>query len=56
MPSGLEIPDADDLRAWVAARLASYKRPRRVVFVDEVRRTTIGKPDYEWARRMFASR
>jgi fatty-acyl-CoA synthase len=40
----------DDLAQWVAGRLAHYKRPRRVVLVDEVHRTTVGKVDYDWAR------
>ena len=40
----------DDLAHWVEGRLAHYKRPRHVVVVDEVRRTTVGKVDYEWAR------
>ena len=35
---------------WVGARLAGYKRPRRIVFADEVGRTTVGKLDYDWAR------
>ncbi|HEX5588474.1 MAG TPA: AMP-binding protein [Acidimicrobiia bacterium] len=42
-------PEPDELSRFVATQLASYKRPRRVVFVDEVQRTTIGKADYEWA-------
>jgi fatty-acyl-CoA synthase len=46
-------PAPDDLGEWVAARLARYKRPRRVVLVDEVQRTTIGKADYGWARRQL---
>jgi acyl-CoA synthetase (AMP-forming)/AMP-acid ligase II len=44
----------DDLSQWVAGRLAHYKRPRHVVVVDEVRRTTVGKVDYEWARTTLA--
>ncbi len=44
-------PDADALGDWVSARLAGYKRPRRFVFADEVGRNTVGKLDYEWARR-----
>ncbi|MEU4810090.1 class I adenylate-forming enzyme family protein [Nocardia fluminea] len=35
--------DADDLIALVGARLASYKRPRRVVFVPEIPRLPSGK-------------
>jgi 3-oxocholest-4-en-26-oate---CoA ligase len=41
---------ADDLASWVGERLASYKRPRRITIVDEVRRTSVGKADYAWAR------
>lgn len=41
---------SEDLAHWVEGRLAHYKRPRRVVIVDEVQRTTVGKVDYEWAR------
>jgi fatty-acyl-CoA synthase len=44
-------PDPDELGEWVATRLARYKRPRRVLIVDEVQRTTIGKADYTWARQ-----
>ena len=44
---------ADALGDWVGARLAGYKRPRRIVFTDEVGRTTVGKLDYEWARRVL---
>jgi len=47
-------PSPDNLSQWVAGRLAHYKRPRHVVVVDEVRRTTVGKVDYEWARTTLA--
>jgi acyl-CoA synthetase (AMP-forming)/AMP-acid ligase II len=49
--SGDDPPDAVALDGWVGARLAGYKRPRRIVFADEVGRNTVGKLDYEWARR-----
>ncbi|HLM19050.1 MAG TPA: AMP-binding protein [Acidimicrobiia bacterium] len=49
--TGDHPPDADALGDWVGARLAGYKRPRRFVFADEVGRNTVGKLDYEWARR-----
>jgi fatty-acyl-CoA synthase len=49
--NGDDTPDADALGDWVSARLAGYKRPRRFVFADEVGRNTVGKLDYEWARR-----
>jgi fatty-acyl-CoA synthase len=48
--TGATPPDARALDAWVGARLAGYKRPRRIVFADEVGRNTVGKLDYEWAR------
>jgi fatty-acyl-CoA synthase len=51
---GAEPPSAEELSAWVGARLAGYKRPRRVVVVDEVRRNPIGKADYEWARSVLS--
>ena len=35
----------DDLRAWVAARLADYKTPDRIVFVDQMPMTSVGKID-----------
>ena len=34
---------ADDLMAWVAARVAGYKKVRRVEFIEEVPRSTSGK-------------
>jgi 3-oxocholest-4-en-26-oate---CoA ligase len=39
----------DELRAFVAERLARYKVPKRVVHVDAVVRSAAGKPDYRWA-------
>jgi 3-oxocholest-4-en-26-oate---CoA ligase len=42
-------PTADALAAHVAGRLADYKKPRRIVFVPEVRRSPSGKADLRWA-------
>jgi fatty-acyl-CoA synthase len=44
--------EADEavLREFVRTKLASYKVPKQVVIVDEVRRAPNGKPDYDWAR------
>jgi fatty-acyl-CoA synthase len=36
---GCEPPDVDELRAWCADRLASFKHPRRVVVLDALPRT-----------------
>ena len=40
----------EELREAAAADLARYKLPRAFVFVDAVRRTPTGKPDYRWAK------
>jgi acyl-CoA synthetase (AMP-forming)/AMP-acid ligase II len=46
-------PTADELRAWVRARLADYKVPDRVTFVGELPLTSMLKTDkLELARRM----
>jgi len=51
---GRPPPAEAELADWVGSRLASYKRPRRVAIVDEVRRTTVGKADYGWARAVLS--
>ncbi|MCX6465021.1 MAG: AMP-binding protein [Pseudonocardiales bacterium] len=43
----------DELAAFVAERLAGYKKPRRVAVVDEVTRLNTGKTDLAWARAQF---
>jgi fatty-acyl-CoA synthase len=40
---------ADDLQGALEA-LARFKRPRRIVFVPQVRRGPNGKADYKWAK------
>ncbi len=45
----------DDIVATVRTRLADYKAPRRVVFVDEVYRAPNGKADYRWALDIASS-
>jgi fatty-acyl-CoA synthase len=42
----------DDLAAHCRGVLAPFKAPRRLVLVDEVRRSASGKPDYRWARSL----
>ena len=44
--------DAAALREFVRAKIASYKVPKQIVLVDEVRRAANGKPDYGWARKI----
>ena len=44
--------DVEVRRAFAVARshVASYKLPRRFVFVDEIQRSPSGKADYRWAK------
>ena len=52
-PAG-NAPTLKDLRHHCDGLLAGYKAPRKLVIVDAVRRTTVGKPDYTWARETAA--
>jgi 3-oxocholest-4-en-26-oate---CoA ligase len=47
--------DANALVAHVARRLADYKKPRRIVFVAQVRRSPSGKADLRWAQAVASS-
>lgn len=47
--------DEAAVRDGVRERLSSYKVPRRVVLVDEVRRAPNGKADYPWAKEIAAT-
>jgi fatty-acyl-CoA synthase len=47
-------PTADELTEHVAGRLAAYKKPRGIVFVDDVRRSPSGKADLRWAEAVAA--
>lgn len=42
-------PSLAELADHCRATLAGFKVPRRLVVVEEVRRTAAGKPDYPWA-------
>lgn len=41
-----------DLIEYVKGRIATYKAPRRIVFVDAVYRSPSGKADYRWAKEI----
>ena len=43
VPTANTQPDADNLVTHVRERIAAFKRPRHVVFVDALPRTTNGK-------------
>ncbi|MFM8856473.1 MAG: AMP-binding protein [Actinomycetota bacterium] len=49
-PSG--VLSALDVIEHIKSRLADFKAPKVVVFVDEVYRSPSGKADYGWARRL----
>lgn len=46
--------ESADIAAFARQRLAGYKAPRTVIFVDEVKRGPNGKADYGWARERAA--
>ncbi|EGD55433.1 acyl-CoA synthetase [Gordonia neofelifaecis] len=49
-------PALEALNTVVRAELAGYKCPRSVWFVDELKRSPAGKPDYRWAREVTDAR
>jgi fatty-acyl-CoA synthase len=53
-PAGDFELTAEALSHYVASRLADYKKPRTVVFVDSVRRSPSGKADLRWAHAVAA--
>ncbi|MCH7875878.1 MAG: AMP-binding protein [Gemmatimonadetes bacterium] len=48
-------PTFEELVAHSAERLARYKLPKEILFVDQVRRGPNGKPDYGWAGELAAT-
>ncbi|MGA9870076.1 MAG: acyl-CoA synthetase [Rhodococcus sp. (in: high G+C Gram-positive bacteria)] len=42
-------PSLAELDGYVRKEIAGYKVPRAVWFVDEIKRSPAGKPDYRWA-------
>lgn len=48
-----EEVDEAELQEWVLARLEAYKHPRRVVFVESLPRTHLGKVDRGTLRRLL---
>ncbi|GGK59567.1 acyl-CoA synthetase [Nocardia camponoti] len=49
-------PTLADLKPVLSQEIASYKQPRSLWFVDEIKRSPAGKPDYRWAQEQAASR
>ena len=52
---GAETPSLDDVKAFLADRLAGYKIPKALVWVDAIKRSPAGKQDYRWAKDMAAT-
>ncbi len=48
-------PSYDAIKTFAAERLAGYKVPKALVWVDAVRRSPAGKQDYRWAKELAAS-
>ncbi|ORI15486.1 acyl-CoA synthetase [Rhodococcus sp. 1168] len=46
---GTQRPTLADLDTAARKEIAGYKIPRAVWFVDEIKRSPAGKPDYRWA-------
>jgi 3-oxocholest-4-en-26-oate---CoA ligase len=43
-------PSLSELDTFVRSEIAGYKVPRALWYVDEVKRSPAGKPDYTWAK------
>ena len=53
--AGAARPDMAGLKAHLAEKLAGYKVPKALVWVDEIKRSPAGKQDYRWAKEVAAS-
>ncbi|BBU20843.1 acyl-CoA synthetase [Mycobacterium xenopi] len=49
-------PALAELDQFVRSEIAGYKVPRRLWYVDEVKRSPAGKPDYRWAKEQTEAR
>ena len=53
---GAVRPTLEELRPVLAQEISSYKLPRSLWFVDEIKRSPAGKPDYKWAHAQAEAR
>ncbi|MCC3328538.1 acyl-CoA synthetase [Nocardia abscessus] len=53
---GESRPTLEELRPMLTQEIAPYKQPRSLWFVDEIKRSPAGKPDYRWAKEQTQSR
>ncbi|BBX21023.1 acyl-CoA synthetase [Mycolicibacter terrae] len=49
-------PSLEDINTCARTEIAGYKVPRSLWFVDEVKRSPAGKPDYRWAKEQTEAR
>lgn len=47
---GAQQPGFPEMREFLRDRLAGYKVPKAIIWVDEVKRSPAGKQDYRWAK------
>lgn len=45
-------PDLDDLQSHCRTKIAGYKIPRELHWVDKIPRSPAGKPNYKWAKEV----
>jgi acyl-CoA synthetase (AMP-forming)/AMP-acid ligase II len=53
VPQGVEKPDEEEILAFCKEKLAGYKRPRSVTFLDELPKNQLGKVLYKELRKRF---
>lgn len=53
---GENRPSLEQLRPVLTQEIASYKHPRSLWFVEEIKRSPAGKPDYRWAKEQTETR
>ncbi len=47
--------DLNEIKTFVGQRLANYKLPHELIWVDHVHRSPAGKQDYRWACSIIAA-
>lgn len=52
---GFSKPSFDAVKAHLSDKLAGYKLPKAMVWVDEVKRSPAGKQDFRWAKAVAAT-
>ncbi|MBF6134143.1 acyl-CoA synthetase [Nocardia otitidiscaviarum] len=53
---GANRPTLEELRPVLTQEISSYKMPRALWFVDQIKRNPAGKPDYKWAKAQTEER